>query len=169
MELIFIVTAAWSPWSPWTECLGHDGQCNPTRLKSRRRECRSHYGRGSILPDNLACLEQGGKEVEFKNCLCPTAATPATTAPRYTGTPQATVTPASTSTASTPAITTNMSVAHTRQEKQTVATASQSSPSLPDDCKLGFDPGARFWGRVLPCLQRGPTEQEWSFGGCARV
>lgn len=71
--------AAWSPWSAWSDCTGHDGLCNPNRLRSRRRECRSHYGRGSLLPDNLACLEQGGKEVEFKSCLCPTRAPPHTT------------------------------------------------------------------------------------------
>ncbi|XP_077517817.1 uncharacterized protein LOC144128350 isoform X3 [Amblyomma americanum] len=71
--------AAWSPWSPWSDCTGHDGQCNPNRLRSRRRECRSHYGRGSLLPDNLACLEQGGKEVEFKSCICPTRAPTTTT------------------------------------------------------------------------------------------
>ncbi|XP_077558700.1 uncharacterized protein LOC144174113 isoform X1 [Haemaphysalis longicornis] len=69
--------AAWSPWSPWSgECAGHDGQCNPMRLQSRRRECRSHHGRGSLLPDNFACVEQGGKEIEFKSCLCPTSAPP---------------------------------------------------------------------------------------------
>ncbi|XP_037507784.1 uncharacterized protein LOC119383607 isoform X1 [Rhipicephalus sanguineus] len=120
--------AAWSPWSPWSDCTGHDGQCNPNRLRSRRRECRSHYGRGSLLPDNLACLEQGGKEVEFKSCLCPTRAPPPTTttdaATSEDGdddgdegdseTESATAAPPSTT-----------------REKATADTASQ--PSMPDD------------------------------------
>ncbi|XP_064480201.1 uncharacterized protein LOC135393832 isoform X2 [Ornithodoros turicata] len=73
--------AAWSAWSSWTDCIGLDGRCIPNRMRSRRRDCRSHHGRRTVLPDNLACLEQGGKEVEFNNCLCssPTTTTVATT------------------------------------------------------------------------------------------
>ncbi|XP_075743091.1 uncharacterized protein LOC119169689 isoform X2 [Rhipicephalus microplus] len=118
--------AAWSPWSPWSDCTGHDGQCNPNRLRSRRRECRSHYGRGSLLPDNLACLEQGGKEVEFKSCLCPTRAPPPTTT-----TDAATSEDDDDDEGDSESENATAAPQSTTREKATADTASQ--PSMPDD------------------------------------
>ncbi|KAH8026517.1 hypothetical protein HPB51_021129 [Rhipicephalus microplus] len=118
--------AAWSPWSPWSDCAGHDGQCNPNRLRSRRRECRSHYGRGSLLPDNLACLEQGGKEVEFKSCLCPTRAPPPTTT-----TDAATSEDDDDDEGDSESENATAAPPSTTREKATADTASQ--PSMPDD------------------------------------
>lgn len=129
--------AAWSPWSPWSgECAGHDGQCNPMRLQSRRRECRSHHGRGSLLPDNFACVEQGGKEIEFKSCLCPTSAPP--TPPAATSTDGADDDDADAGGDDSAATENNATAQPPSTKRKQAPKDTASQPSGPDDCECCF-------------------------------